>query len=464
MAAGQERQEPEEITQEVQEDKTIDTQDLPEDLSVEGLERIRQLSGQLAELITEIYKPLKFPLFSDTIKEMQKPAREMLHTVNSFADGSIKDIGNFAHSEQWGELEKAAAHLSEALEKKRREWELIEPFLLEEIKKPEYDGKDIGQLEYMSMSINGDIIKGSLWDKALTAAAEAMEKQAGKVEKQLPSVTMIRTDSVEYPVDKINSNIWYDLFKEDTGGQLCFAVQKKGAKEKIPIVYSIDFDALDEGMKITKKLTQFDKRVYIAISALFNEGNKVISLTQIHRTMGNEKRPNKEQLEKINNSITKMTGARITLDNSKEVKAKYGYDKFIYDGSLLPLERGAAVVNGQLADAAIHIFREPPAMSFAKQRKQITTLDIKLLQSPLNKTESNLLIDDYLIERIARAKRGSGNAEKILYKTLYEKAGIKTAKQKQRTADKIKSYLEHYQKCGFITKYVIESDGIRAYF
>ena len=160
-------------------------------------------------------------------------------------------------------------------------------------------------------------------------------------------------------------------------------------------------------MKITKKLTQFDKRVYIAISALFNEGNKVISLTQIHRTMGNEKRPSKEQLEKINNSITKMTGARITLDNSKEIKANYGYDKFIYDGSLLPLERGAAVVNGQLADAAIHIFREPPAMSFAKQRKQITTLDIKLLQSPLNKTESNLLIDDYLIERIARAKRGN---------------------------------------------------------
>lgn len=464
MAAGQERQEPEKITQEVQEGKSkkaagrhihsirIESHiepgkewlhDLNRDnfnkltpeqqkewiaYQQEAMKRLPETLGRLKERMGETLK---------TMIVYQKERSETMREIfNQLSDGISEVKDNVARLEQIAQNE---------------------PFIIEELKKPEYDGLEISDLLQDLAGEREQPISSELWEKILTAAS-------GTDKTMLPSVTMIRTDSVEYPVDKINNNIWYDLFKEDTGGQLCFAVQKKGAKEKIPIVYSIDFDALDNDMKITKKLTQFDKRVYIAISALFNEGNKVISLTQIHRTMGNEKRPSKEQLEKINNSITKMTKARITLDNSKEVKANYGYDKFIYDGSLLPLERGAAVVNGQLADAAIHIFREPPAMSFAKQRKQITTLDIKLLQSPLNKTESNLLIDDYLIERIARAKRGNGHDKKILYKTLYEKAGIKTAKQKQRTADKIKSYLEHYQKCSFITKYSIESDGIRVYF
>lgn len=462
MATGQERQEPETFTQEVQEGKEAAGRHIH---SIRIASSIDPEKAWLYDLNKDNFDKLTPEQQKEWIAHQQESIKHLPEAIERIKK-SLSQIINIIHEGNRAAWEyskiaisQAAGEIGELTDKmnKLEQIEQLEPFIVAELKKPEYKGLEIADLLEDLAGERKEPIPGELWEKILTAAS-------GADKTLLPSVTMIRTDSVEYPVDKINSNIWYDLFKEDTGGQLCFAVQKKGAKEKIPIVYSIDFDALDEGMKITKKLTQFDKRVYIAISALFNEGNKVISLTQIHRTIGNEKRPSKEQLEKINNSITKMTGARITLDNSKEVKANYGYDKFIYDGSLLPLERGAAVVNGQLADAAIHIFREPPAMSFAKQRKQITTLDIKLLQSPLNKTESNLLIDDYLIERIARAKRGNGHDEKILYKTLYEKAGIKTAKQKQRTADKIKSYLEHYQKCGFITKYSIESDGIRAYF
>lgn len=462
MAAGQERQEPETFAQEVQEGKEAAGRHI-HTIRIES--SIDPEKAWLHDLNKDNFNKLTPEQQKEWIAFQQESIKRLPEAIERIRK-SLSQIANVMRESQrtaWEyskiAISQAAGEIGELTDKmnKLEQIEQLEPLIVEELKKPEYNGLGITDLLEDLAGERKEPIPGELWEKILISAS-------GADKTLLPSVTMIRADSVEYPVDKINSNIWYDLFKEDTGGQLCFAVQKKGAKEKIPIVYSIDFDALDEGMKITKKLTQFDKRVYIAISALFNEGNKVISLTQIHRTMGNEKRPNKEQLEKINNSITKMTGARITLDNSKEVKANYGYDKFIYDGSLLPLERGAAVVNGQLADAAIHIFREPPAMSFAKQRKQITTLDIKLLQSPLNKTESNLLIDDYLIERIARAKRGNGRDEKILYKTLYEKAGIKTAKQKQRTADKIKSYLEHYQKCGFISKYVIESDGIRAYF
>ena len=297
-----------------------------------------------------------------------------------------------------------------------------------------------------------------LMEKALTAARAAMKKEQ---ERPLPQVTAKRAENIEYPLDKVNAAVW-NLLEQDTQGQITFAMERRRSKKPLNLYYSIDFDALGNEVAISRHLTPFDKRVYTAISALFNAGNTVISLTQIHFAMGNITRPKTAQLKKINDAITKMTGARISVDNSQEAQA-YNYDKFIYEGALLPLERGLALVNGQLADAAIHIFREPPLISFAKQRGQITTVNIKLLQSPFNKTDANLLIEDYLIERIARAKK-TRKPEKILFKTLFDKADIKTKKQKERAPEKIEGYLKHQQQEGFFRRFEIDKDGITIYF
>ena len=240
----------------------------------------------------------------------------------------------------------------------------------------------------------------------------------------IPSTTIKRADTIEYPLDKINSKIW-SLF-DDTNKKIAFAAEKRGSKKELNIYYSIDFEALGDEISITKKLLPFDKRVYIAISALFNAGNKIITLTQIYYAIGNTGRPSRLSLDKINNSITKMMGAKISVNNEQEA-SQYRYNKFVYDGALLPIERGSAIINGQLAESAIHIFREPPVISFAKQRSQITTLELKVFKSPISKTDLNLLIDDYLIERISKAKNGKGH-HKILYKTIYEKAGITSKK------------------------------------
>ena len=178
--------------------------------------------------------------------------------------------------------------------------------------------------------------------------------------------------------------------------------------------------------------------------------------------MGNTGKPAAYQLQKIQDSVTKMSGARVFVDNAQEVNV-YKYPRFKYDGPLLPIERATAIINGQIADAAIHIFREPPVMTFAKQRRQITTITVKALQSPISKTNGNLLIDDYLLERIAHAKNGR-QPKKILYSKLYEAAQIKTPKQKQRAPEKIKTYLEHYKACGMISGYALLKDGIQLEF
>lgn len=286
-----------------------------------------------------------------------------------------------------------------------------------------------------------------------------------KVRKNLPRIIGAAPESLDYPIDKINSNVWdlLDDAAKGANGQIAFATEKRGSKKEATIFYSIDFDALErlDNVKISKQLTPFDKRVYICVYALYIANGSYMSAGQIYRMMGYPGKPNADIIKKIDDSLTKMGAARVYLDNTAEIQTNKGYTKFKYDAALLPFERVSAYINNGLCESAIHIFREPPLMTFARERKQITTISRKLLESPVNKTEANLRIDDYLIERIARMKSGKGkSARKILYSTLYDKCNITTRKQRQRAPEKIRKFLDHYQKCEWIRAYKEDETGV----
>ena len=280
----------------------------------------------------------------------------------------------------------------------------------------------------------------------------------GKPSKQLLSVTSKRVKKIDFPVDKVNSKVW-KLLENAQNGQIGIAVEKRASKQQLTTLYSINFDALGDNVSISRKLEPFDKRIYLAVSALHNAGNSIISLSQIYKTMGYTTAPNQSIITKIENSIAKMAAAHLSLDNSQEAKA-YKYDKFVYSASLLPMERIEGIINGKTVEAAIHLFREPPLISFARGRKQITTIERRLLETPVNKTDQTLLIEDYLIERISHAKTGRQPA-KILYAKLFKEARITEKKQRQRARKRIDLILGHYVKCNYIKGFADEGDGIR---
>lgn len=271
----------------------------------------------------------------------------------------------------------------------------------------------------------------------------------------LPKIKARRLEKIDFPVDKVNNNIWR-MLKSDTRGQLQIRIgtEKKGTKP-LDVIYCIDFSQLKD-VSISKQLDAYDKRVYAVISGRFNEGHDYMTIQQIYNDMGHSGRPGASDIKKINDSITKMSGAWIVLNNEMEAAA-YEYPLFQYDGSLLPMERVRIFINGQAAESAIHLFREPPLISFARGRKQITTVAQKLLASPLNKTVGNIELEDYLIEEISRIKNGKRNA-KILYKTIYEKLPITSEKQRQRTPAKVIKLLDHYKKEAFISDYTVTPD------
>lgn len=296
---------------------------------------------------------------------------------------------------------------------------------------------------------------------AMKAARVIQEATATQDPAAIDRVNVIPVDRLTYPLDKVNSKIW-SLLETDTRGQLRIRAEKLGSKKEINILYSIDFDALGSNARITKKLTQFDKRVYIAVAGLFNAGNSVITLRQIHLAMGGTGRASANQRQKISAAVHKMHGAMISIDNAIEA-GTYNYPKFVYTGSLLPIERIRKIVNGNVVEEAIHLFREPPAMTFARQRGQITTIPVRLLNSHVSMTDTNLAIEDYLLDRISHAKKGKGQS-KILYRTICEKVGAVTVKRRQRVPEKVKEYLTHYVKCGYIASFAETSDGVTVAF
>ena len=405
------------------------------DMMISNLQEILQISEwakETAQAAQQILLPQLRTLFDKNTADK----------ITDFLEGLQAVEARIAALEPFLEKELPAIHKAQGLE----------DFTLDDLKS--YIGLDG---EPITEEPDGQPIPA-----AIRAALERAVEAARRAE--LPAATIKRPDIVEYPLDKVNSNIW-NLLQETTGKQLKLGLNMaaEGSKEKLNIYYSIDFSNLEkEGLKITRQLTPFDKRVYIAIAALYNAGNKVMTLTQIHFAMGNTGRPSNPQLEKINESITKMRGANVFIDTLEESQ-RYNYPRFKYEDYLLPVARATAIVNGKLADAAIQLEKEPPIITFAKGRKQITTVTVKVLQSPISKTNANLLIDDYLIERIAQAKSGR-QPKKILYSKIYERAQIKTKMQRQRAPDKIQTYLEHYKACGLISAYKMKEDGITIEF
>lgn len=404
--------------------------------------------------------------WQNKIKNAQNLLNEILSTDEYAQIDKIKKrtAGTFspANSNYWKIIQLKISYIIEEINKTKEFLNILNelrPYVESELKKEKYSGQSITDLLNSDDENSNNLLRELLNSIDLSYQSN-----------YIPKSILKRAQIIEYPLDKINNKIW-KLLEKNNNQVIKFAMENKTDKKRgkqVDCIYTINFDDLDDDITITKKLMPFDKRVYIAVSALFNAGNSIITLTQIHYAIGCIGKPGTKNIKRINESISKMMGAKIYVNNSNESKV-YKYKKFIYDGALLPAERISSIVNGQLSNSSIHLFREPPIVSFAKQRNQITTVSIEMLQSPISKTDNNLLIEDYLIERIAKAKNNN-KSHRILFKTFYEHINLpgnsldQKKHTKQRLPKKVTIYLDYYVKCRYIKSYNIDHNGINIRF
>lgn len=262
--------------------------------------------------------------------------------------------------------------------------------------------------------------------------------------------------SVQFPVDKISRTMLKitenDLKDVSKNHPLPIHVEREGDVRNIHTLFALDFSGLKKELNLPKNISAFDLYICLFADALTKAGNRVVTYSQIYRAMSGGKIGGADDFKRIDEALTKVGTVRLYLNNEEESKA-YKYDDFRYDAPFLPFKRTSAYVNGQLAESAIALYEEWPLLSYAKAHGQVSEISVTLLQAPINRTENNLRVQNYLLGRILSLKNGHMKVKTISYDTVAEEAGIEKGKPRQRVKGAVIKYLNYYVTCGFILGY-----------
>lgn len=257
--------------------------------------------------------------------------------------------------------------------------------------------------------------------------------------------------------DKVDALKLWGLTEKSNKRNLFVPYESASAKgKKVGIGLKINFDGVPANL--TKSLTRYDKYVYSTVYTLYASGYHNMTASMIYTAMGYRSRPSQKDIQRINDSLTKMGTVRVFIDNSKEREEYPSYPPFRYDEILLDFVRVSKMeVNGYVAESAIRIKTEPIMGRFASERKQIRRIAMELLNVPINKTERQLAVKDYL-EYITTFPNIT--TRKITHDSFFERVGAKDRKQRQRALETAERVLAFYKEKKHIMDYRMEDDCI----
>lgn len=280
-----------------------------------------------------------------------------------------------------------------------------------------------------------------------------VEKPEGKGPAELVISPKVPEQAVKTK-DNVSNFIAQNML--DAGEQLLELESKGRIRKQIRTKVSFSYEGID--IQAKKDFTLFDQEVHDAIVTLYLAENKFISPAMVYRAMTGKKNSESvhaSKLKKIEESIDKCMFSKLSIDAS-EAAALYGYDEAVYSGALLAAEKVSVVMGGHRI-IAYKVMAEPLLYRYAKSCKQITAVDIKLLDTPVTKTDDTIVLQGYLLRRIEMMKTDKRNDRIILYDNIYEIVNIsKNQKvQAKRTREYVKDILTYWVEEGYIRKYEI---------
>lgn len=254
-------------------------------------------------------------------------------------------------------------------------------------------------------------------EKAIKSGEEENKKNLQQTKQRYPNNYTILNDKV--------TDATFNNGFEDGVIQPVITGRKKG----LQAIVSIDFKELREitDDPALQKLTEFDQAIYNAVTTLYISGNSIVTEATISKVVsgcpGNARRIRAERAAKIKKSVEKMSSIRLSIDVTREMEAYPGFDQAYVRGNLLYSKRVDAVINGK-ETTAFQILDTPLLYRYAHVKKQVISIPIKVLNTKISKTVSNILLQEYLLKKIGQARSGHLNNNTMTFKKLYEDLGI----------------------------------------
>ena len=378
-----------------------------------------------------------------------------------------------------------------ACEKTRRQFNLF--WLLgQELKARSTDEQSVLDIQMQGIDENNKVIQGSLFDDALKAAMEQLEKTLEKEAKKLPPPTIKVADlppSLLMLNNKI-TNSYYDLqdifldiqadgqiamkfndLPEDYKQEIIVRNERnygKVVKKQVSSFVSLQYFG-DLNGKLAR-IKGYDQSVMNAVCSLVAAGNAVFMLEDIWYLLTQKNRqknkPTKRQLDRIMLSLHKYEGTKIEIDVTNEINANLLTadgerikpvirENLLYFRELIRrTEKGKDVV-------AIQMIKTPILWeySMAKANPQIVTIPVDWLklESNTNATEDTIAIRDYLLKEIRQMQTKNRDNPVINYESLLRTIGVKMdeidRKKKGDYTRTVCNLLDAFKEKGIITAY-----------
>lgn len=241
-----------------------------------------------------------------------------------------------------------------------------------------------------------------------------------------------------------------------------FLEMEKGGRVKKQIRTKVTFSYEGIDILTKKEFNLFDQEVHDAVVSLFKAGNKYITSSMVYRAMTGKTKSeyiHPDKLKEIEESIDKCMFSKLVIDASEEA-AYFGYEEAKYDGALLSAEKMTIKMGGNRV-AAYQILVEPLLYRYAKAGKQISTIDIKLLDTPVSKTNDNIVLQGYLLRKIEAMKSDRTAERTILYEDIYKILGIDESQKvkNQRVRKYMDTMLEYWKGEKYITDFIVNKKG-----
>lgn len=188
----------------------------------------------------------------------------------------------------------------------------------------------------------------------------------------------------------------------------------------------------DKNIKDSIQISEYDKLVHDTIYTLFLAGNRIITPTQIYRTMNgltNTEDVTKTTQDKIRESIEKHMGKRVVINGESLYKFKDGSRIIELDRQLLPFDKIKLKHSNGTIEAGYSVTAMPPLLSYALSTGQIVQFPVELLNAskylPQNSPTITMLkvFIIYWIKILANEKNNMNN-RKITYEKIFEKCGF----------------------------------------
>lgn len=431
-------------------------------------ERSRLISER-ADAINAFFKQVERREFSKLGGDREKIIESAREQINLMIDNRFENYRKIITTRKNEDGEPISGFSARDLRIDGEKFYLDTQTIIEDCK------KSLLALHYEALSHDNEAIR-KINDLVFTIVTDSPKTSSDKGERgamiefivetevQEISVRTTRPEKLIVPTSKLVNEAFLGDLYPGTGKRV--NVQKKSLAKKSPVytLISIDIEGMkDQGVSIQgrRELRPYDQEIHDAITSQYVEGgNEYITDSMIFDTISGKEGAtlNPRQREAISNAITKLMYSHVKIDASEEAK-KFGIDKFVYDGNLLPAERVTVSMNGTVTEC-IHLFRTPPLYDYAQKRNQIGRMNIKLLNSPVNKNEETIALQGYLYRRILSMKGSSKLFPTIKYETVYKQLEITAPtdgalrKKKLKVRETAKKIFDYWKKEGFIKGYV----------